>query len=223
MLTGTNGKDIEGDQVRGGGVTVGEQAGGAGGNHDSVGNTEDTDTVADEPEATSVRIGDVTEDNRQTVHQHLERLIDGISLDRSHSQSTCSVLGSGAGCSGRASGWELSVDEVGDDTDGRVVGTTLAELGEAQSVGRDGNVAGDLAKSAGFLFGRLALVVLVHGQHDLLGLGVGVDHASLLVERDVVVSADDVLRVGNESLRWGVLAVIFVRVVACYTCTPSEG
>ena len=78
--------------------------------------TEDTNTVADELEATSLGIGDPSEEDWKHVHQHTEGLRDSVCFDRSETKSTSGLLGSTRRSTiAVTTDREWSVDEVTDE------------------------------------------------------------------------------------------------------------
>ena len=127
--------------------------------------TEDKNTPANELEAASAGISEVTEDERKSVDQHVERLVDGIGLDGTHAESASSLLGARGGSAPTVTALgQRAVDEVVDETRDTVVRGTLAELDGADHVGDGGEGAGDTAQSSLLLIGRLVLIVVVNGE-----------------------------------------------------------
>lgn len=126
--------------------------------------TEDDDTPANELEATSAGIGEVTEEKGKSVDQHVERLVDSIGLDGTHAERTSGLLGAlGRRTPTVTSGRKRAVDEVVDETDDTVVGSTLAELDGTDHVCDGGEGAGHTAEGSLLLLGGLALIVVVDG------------------------------------------------------------
>lgn len=134
--------------------------------------TEDDDTPANELEASSAGISEITEEKRKSVDQHVERLVDGIGLDGTHAESASGLLGALGGCTPAiAALGQRAVDEVVDQTHDTVVGGALAELDGADHVGDGGEGAGYTAQSSLLLIGRLVLVVVVDGELLLGDIG----------------------------------------------------
>ena len=147
--------------------------------------TEDDDTPANKLEATSAGISEVTEEERQSVDQHVERLVDGIGLDGTHAERASCLLGAaGRGAPAIAALGQRAVDEVVDQTHDTVVGGALAELDGADHVGDGGEGAGDTAQSRLLLIGGLVLVVVVNGELLFGDVGDG-----MTVDRDGTVNS----------------------------------
>lgn len=165
LLTTTDSKNVDRDKVRRLCVSVLQERLRRSTNHEHVRDTEDEDTPANELEATSARISKITEDERKSVDQHVEGLVDGIGLDGTHAERTSGLLGSPRGSSPTiATLGQRAVDEVVDETHDTVVGGTLAELDGANHVCDGGESTGDTAQSSLLLICWLVLVVIVNGE-----------------------------------------------------------
>lgn len=165
LLTTTDSKNVDRDKVRRLCVSALQERLRGSTNHEHVRDTEDKNTPANELEATSAGISEVTEDKRKSVDQHVERLVDGIGLDGTHTEGASGLLGAPGGSAPTVTALgQRAVDEVVDETCDTVVRGTLAELDGADHVGDDGEGAGDTAQGSLLLIGRLALIVVINGE-----------------------------------------------------------
>lgn len=142
FLTGTDGKHVQGDEVGDFGVATGQQALVRAHNHQSVSDTEDADTIADELEATSPSVGQPSKEDGKNVDERVERLANSIGLDSTHAESTSGLLialrrRTPAVTAPR----QRTVDVVADELLDSVVGRALSELDEADEVGDHGHGA----------------------------------------------------------------------------------
>lgn len=184
LLTTTDSKNIDRDKVRCLCVSALQERLRRSTNHEHVRDTEDEDTPANELEATSARISEITEDERKSVDQHVERLVDGIGLYGTHAERTSGLLGAPRGSAPTiAALWQRAVDEVVDKTHDTVVRGTLAKLDGANHVCDGGEGAGDTAQSSLLLIGWLILIVVVNGEllFGDVGDGMTVNSNRLLV------------------------------------------
>jgi hypothetical protein len=74
LLTSTNGQDVNTNKIRYLCVSVCEEIFRTRDNHESMSDSKNANTVADEIETTSSRVGDVPEENRKRISKHGERL-----------------------------------------------------------------------------------------------------------------------------------------------------
>lgn len=168
-----------------------------------MGNTTNGNTPADDLVSASVRIGDITEQNRKTVHQHLERLADSSGFLGTQAQRSRCLLGttSWSTVSVTASR-QFPINEVGYDRCRTVVGTSFAELDKAENVGGHWEASRDPTKGGKLLIRWFPIVVLVgKSLGDGVVLRVGVNHSSRLVNRQVGFGADGILRIGGLCFR----------------------
>ena len=129
----------------------------------NVGNTKDSDAPADELEATSLGVGQVTGDERKRVRQHAERLRDGVGCHGTQTQGTSRLLGTAGWCTPAVTALgKRAVDIVGNDVGDTIVGTTLAELDSADEIGDERKGSGDTAQGPELFLGGFALVVRLH-------------------------------------------------------------
>lgn len=132
-----------------------------------MGGTENKNAIADHPEATGMRIREVSKYHGQGIGQHAERLVHGIGLDGAHAQSTGGLLGparrSSVSITTRRQG---AIDKVRDEACDTQIGRALGELGDADEVGDDGEIARDAAQGLQLLLGGIFVVIC--GQRSVL-------------------------------------------------------
>lgn len=165
--TCTNRQHIQRDKVRRLSTTVRKQRGRAGPDHKDMRGTENKNTPADHPKATRKRIREVSKKHGQGIGQHAEGLVHSIGLDGSHAQGTGSLLGPASrGPVSITTRGQGAVDKVRDEAGDAQVGRALGELGDADEVGDDGEIAGDATQGLQLLVG--GILVVACGQSSVL-------------------------------------------------------
>ncbi len=101
-----------------------------------------------------------------------------------------------------------SVDEVRNDTSCAVVGPPLAELNKTQNVGSDWNVPRNTAKCGKFFIRWFTNIVVLHSFHDRFSLCICVNHGTLLINGEVIVTTNGILGVCGLWFRCDTLAIL---------------
>jgi hypothetical protein len=128
-----------------------------------MGNTEDTNTPANELETARPCVGKPAKHKRQGVGKHAEGLGHGIGDNCAHPQGASGLLISRRGCTPSVSvAGKGAVDIVADQGLHAIVRGTLAKLDDADEVGDNRNCARHAAQDGQFLLGRFALIVSFH-------------------------------------------------------------
>jgi hypothetical protein len=114
QLTSTDAEDIDRDEERNLGVSVGQERRRTSTTHEDVSDTANPDTSKHHLEPTSLGIREPGEEERKRVGQHGEGLGDGGGLDGTHSKGTSGSLTRGRSTVTISAVWHRSVDEVGE-------------------------------------------------------------------------------------------------------------